>query len=851
MMQKLLFSFFATLCVLTATAQGTVKGKVIDKQTDEVLQFVNVVVQTASGKHVKGAITDATGHFNIGGLKDGAYQLQVSFVGYKTLTRKFNVSGGQRSVHFNALYLAEDTKTLREVQVTGQRSQMKLEVDRKVFSVDQVLAAAGGNVTDLLESIPSIEVTTDGEISLRGNSSVEVWINGKASGLTTDNRYEILQQIPAESIEKIEVIDNPSAKFSPEGSAGIINIVLKRDRKAGYYGSLQVGANNNKGYNASGNVNYSSGPLDAYVNIGYRKRGGSGGSKSEQHYKQTNEYQNYTSESENKGNNLFTRAGLTWHLTTKDDISLGGMFLYGKPTNTTTTPYHYGTIGASQDSYQMFRLNEGGGSRHMYHGELGYEHRFSDVHKLTAHGAYHRWMSDNENTYRDSTTYLTISPESAGQSKYHFQSRPAYVRNYSWEFKLDYENQISQNFKLEAGYNGRFSHENTPQESFEAANWDGSGMTEDQKYYNRFIYNMDTHAFYTTANFKLGKWGIMAGLRGEYWKVNTESYDYAQEHGTAAKDAPYKKDFFELFPSLFLNYNLTESAQLQLNYTRRLRRPWGGQLNSFKNTRDASMVEFGNPELTPEYTHSLSLNFLKTWAEHTLSISTYYRPTTDVMQRIRYQNSSDGIMYMTQKNLTKRQSMGIEIIGKNKLWRILDLTTTVNGYYNKLDGYDYIIEGQHVTGDGDESFSWDARLLASLILPYDLSVQATGNYRSRGVITQGYRKPNGSLDLGLRKSFFNKTIAVALNWRDVFNTRHWENYTESDTFWRHQKNWRDPRINIQVTWNFGNMNNKKNEVREDYQQPSPLDQQPPQGNFQNGNNGAFQNGNNGAGGGEE
>jgi hypothetical protein len=206
------------------------------------------------------------------------------------------------------------------------------------------------------------------------------------------------------------------------------------------------------------------------------------------------------------------------------------------------------------------------------------------------------------------------------------------------------------------------------------------------------------------------------------------------------------------------------------------------------------------------------------------------------MQRIRYQNSTDGMMYMTQMNLTKRQSLGVEIIGKNKLWRILDLTTTVNGYYNKLDGYDYLIEGQHVTGEGDESFSWDARLLASVILPYDLSVQATGNYRSRGVITQGYRKPNGSLDLGLRKSFFNKKIAVAVNWRDVFNTRHWENYTESDTFWRHQKNWRDPRVNIQLTWNFGNMSNdKKRDEREELQQPGSDEQQPQrQSDFHNG-----------------
>ena len=823
MCRILISTLFIIIGTVTAFAQGSVKGKVLDKQTDEVMEFVNVVVETPAGKLVKGAITDVGGQFFISGLKDGTYQLQVSFVGYKTLTRQFTISAKNRQQHYNALYISEDAKVLGEVQVTGQRSQMKLEVDRKVFSVDQILAAAGGSASDLLENIPSVEVTTDGEISLRGNSSVEVWINGKASGLTTDNRAEILQQIPAESIERIEVIDNPSAKYSPEGSAGIINIVLKRDRKGGYYGSLRAGANIHGGWNTSGNINYSSGVLDAFANLGYRRRRNSGGSKSEQHYKQTNEYQNYESDNTNKGGGLFARLGLTWHFTKNDDLSLGGMTLQGKHDNLTTTPYHYGTIGATTDSYQMFRRNSGDGKMHMYHAEMGYEHRFSDTHKLTAHAEYNRWMSDNDNIYQDSVWYVDVPHQ---HTTYSYQYRPMHVRNRSWEVKLDYENQISEHFKLEAGYNGRWSHENTPQESWMADNWEGTHLMEDELYYNRFIYSMDTHALYATVNTKIGKLGVMAGLRGEYWKVNTESYDYAQEHGTAAKEAPYKKDFFKLFPSLFLNYELTESAQLQLNYTYRLRRPWGGQLNSFRNTSDASMVSFGNPELTPEYTHSISLNFLKTWQEHTLSISTYYRPTTDVMQRIRYQNVDDGMMYMTTMNLTKRQSLGVELIGKNKLFRILDLTTTVNGYYNKLDGFSYVIDGQTVTGESDKSFSWDARMLASLILPYDISLQLTGNYRSRGVITQGYRKPNASLDLGFRKNFFNKTIAVAINWRDVFNTRHWENYTESETFWRHQKNWRDPNVNIQVTWNFGNMNNQRRRGEREELQPGNEQQQP-------------------------
>ena len=822
-------------------AQGVVRGHIFDKQSDEALQFVNVRVTDGQGQLVGGGMTDIKGQFQVKGLKDGSYKLDISFVGYKGANRSFQITPQKRTVNFSRIYLSEDAHTLKEVQVTGQRSQMKLEVDRKTFTVDEVLAAAGGSVADLLENIPSVEVTTDGEISLRGNSSVEVWINGKASGLTSDNRGEILQQIPAESIERIEIIDNPSAKYSPEGTAGIINIILKRDRKAGYYGSANAGANQKGGWNVGGNINYSSKLFDAYANIGYRKRKGSGGNLSEQYYKdangERNDYQLSEGDNDDKGGGLFARAGLTFHLTQNDDLTLSGMTMQGNHSRDNVTTYHYGNLQTGDDRI-MKRSTWGDGNHHMYNGELSYSHKFNEqgTHKLDASLSFNKWSSDGSNEYLNDTTYLQLSTLHPSPSSYTYQYRPMNINNRNWEAKFDYENQISRTLKLEAGYNGRFSHENTPQSSYEYGEQsqgqrlspEDGHLKEDYYFYNRFIYDMDVHALYATANMKFGKLGVMAGLRGEYWKVDTKS-DAKDEQGTIYQASPFKKDYFQLFPSLFLNYELTKTSQIQLNYTRRLRRPWGGQLNSFKNTRDASMIEFGNPHLTPEYTNSFSVNYLKTWPEHTLSVGTYYRPTTDVMQRISYQGTYNGqpTMYMTNFNVAKSQSAGAEVILKDKLWRILDLTTTLNAYYYKLDGFseDVTIRDDqtdqdittHVTGKSDENFAWDARLLASVILPYNITVQATGNYRSRSVITQGYRKANGSLDLGLRKTFFNKQFALALNWRDVFNTRHWENYTEGPTFWRHQKNWRDPRINIQLTWNFGNMKQKRRPNREDMQ----------------------------------
>ena len=806
-MKKLIVFCLLVLSAALCHAQGSVRGKVVDTATGSSMPFVNIAVyDKATQKFIKGAISDEKGLFYVTGLPYGSYTIKLSYMGYTELNKDFTLEAEHKHTNFNKINLSEDSQTLQEVTVTAQRPAMRLEVDRKSFDVSQDISNAGGAASDVLENIPSVEVDTEGNISLRGNTSVEVWINGKASGLTSDNRAEILQQLPAESIDRIEVIDNPSAKFSAEGSAGIINIVLKKDRTAGYYGSVQGGGSSRGSANASGNINFNVGKWEGYVNIGYRHRANDGGSSSYQEYLNTHQYQSYTTENDRMGNNLFSRAGITYNATKKDAFSLSGMMMVGNHKNGGVTPYHYGTIGAPQDSYIMLRNSSGHNDMRMFYGEFNYRHNFTDRHYLDFTVDYNNWRMDQDNVYQDSTEYF----DEPKPVEYDYQYRPMFNRNHSWEVKLDYENPITEDIMFQAGYQGNFRRENSPQESYiDETSWEGVNQVEDQEYYNRFIYNMDLHALYATATMKFGKLGVMAGLRGEYWRVNSESYDYEQEHDPSKRDPAFKKDFFQLFPSVFLSYQLTESQQLQLNYTRRLRRPWGGQLNSFRNTRDASMVSFGNPELTPEYSNSFSLNYLKTWNANSLLVSAYYRPTEDVIERISYQSSSDGMMYQTFMNVAKSLSSGVELVMKNQICKILNLTTTANAYYYKLNGFTYDIDGQTVTGEGNSNFTWNARMQASLMLPWDISFQVTGRYRSRQTVAQGYRKGNFRLNLGLRKSFLDRKLMLAINCRDVLNTGKFETYTSSETFTRYQKNWRSGRtVNFTLTYNFGNMKAK-------------------------------------------
>ena len=340
-----------------------------------------------------------------------------------------------------------------------------------------------------------------------------------------------------------------------------------------------------------------------------------------------------------------------------------------------------------------------------------------------------------------------------------------------------------------------------------------SDIQQDKTLYNRFLYNQDVHALYLTYGGKWGNLSYQAGLRGEYWNVKTHSLNYDQEFNGEPSEV-FEKDYFKLFPSAFLSYALPKNNEVQINYTRRLRRPWGGQLNSFRDISDASNISFGNPELTPEYSHSFELNYIKTWETgHTLSVSGYYRSTDDVIQRIRFLNTEENVMYTTSENVARQQNSGLELVGKNNLFNnVLNLTTTVNLYYSKLDGFTYMPEGAEspVTGEEDESFNWNVRMIANVSLPWGITLQGTGSYNSKRLMAQGYREPNYAVDLGLRKSFLKDKLTLNINVRDLLDSRKFRTVTSGDGFWQDSENWRGGRrIGFTLTFNFGNMNKKR------------------------------------------
>ena len=781
-----------------ALAQGTVKGKVIDSETKEELSFVNIAVSPKGSKDIAGGVaTDLSGGFEVNGLKFGTYTLTVSFVGYKTATREFSVSRTSPVAQLRPIQLSEDAQALKEVEITGIRSQMKFEIDKKVFNVDQAIAAAGGSASELLENIPSVEVDNEGSISLRGNTNVTIWIDGKPSGLTADNQGQILEQMPAENIDRIEVITNPSAKYSPEGTTGIINIILKKDKRKGYYGSIQAGANTddrgNVGGSLSGNINFNSKKWDLYANIGLRNHVHS---RTEHTYRDNldadgNKISYLNQDAVNTGRGLFCmlRGGATYHLGDKDNFSLDLMGNIGKRGGSNSNIYTSNVPALYDTSWRVSEQdnrNTGGSA------SLSYRHLFSKESTLDLLASYNRWNMEGNNLFTQTYDKKYLADTS-------MQRQESSVLSGFWTFQADYADKFSENMRMEAGYKGELQQEESPVSTFNGRR--ESELQENHQLYNDFFYGRDVHALYGTFSHKIKSFSYQLGLRGEYTSVETQSLSYGQSRGTAPV---YDTSYFNFFPSIFLSYALQQGHEFQLNYTRRISRPRGHRLNPFVNLEDTMNISFGNPYLLPEYSNSLEFNYLKKWNLHTLSLSLYHRNTDNMIQRIRYRDNQ--VMKSTFVNVAHEGRTGLELISKNTLFKMLDLTTTFNFYYNEMDSFTYWPQNAAlpVTAAAEEDFSWNVRMLASLALPKGFMLQLTGRYDAPRLVAQGERMANYSLDAGLRKSFFNKKLSMNLNVRDLFNTQSWHTITTGDGFYQDYEGHWGRHIRLMLTYQFGN-----------------------------------------------
>ena len=816
-MKKILFFMVAMFAVMAMEA-AVVKGKIVDAG-GSALDFVNVVVISKSDNGaVYGAISDEKGHFAVEGVPAGDYWFEVKFVGYQSVKKEVTIKSLNEEVKIGQIVLREDAKLLGEVEVVGQASQMRFDIDKKVFNVDQNLAASGASASEMLQGIPSVDVDNEGNVSLRNSSSVEVWINGKPSGLTEENRAQILEQMPAGSIEAVEIITNPSAKFNPEGTAGIINLVMKKDRKAGYYGSVSGGGMYNIGSPAPGanigvNFNYNSSLVDFYVNLGLRYMSHESGNVTDRYSFERLPMDSYTDVREQWGDTLFHlntlsanrsqflglfgRMGADFHITKKSTIGISVMG-HGGTNNSKNLNTYTREDWATMDTIIYERENQQGGMRPSYSVSLDYAYEIdpkgSEVRTSIEYSGHNR-----------SGDYIYKQRALQGYSPEYTQIQRQNGHNQNVNYKLDYTQKIGQTQKVEAGLYGSWQQRLAPSRAWNLEGEDNSYSRLIQ--FNDFNYEEWIAAMYATYGAKFGPFSMSLGLRGEYTNTFVRTRDVEEE--SAWEES--RRGYFQVYPTAFLSYVFPNNHELQANYTRRINRPRGRQINSFRDMSDSTNISFGNPLLDPEISSAVELNYLKTWDNHAISAGLYYRFSDNAIERVRYLDNN--VMFSTFENVSLRQSAGLEIVAKNKVTKWLNLTTTVNCYYAAMDSvfYDTDLDGElDLLYPFQQSFSWNARLMANFLIPMGWSAQLTGMYRSADVVAQGKMNSQYVVDLGVRKSFLDRKLNLALSIRDLLNSRRWANTTWGDNFWQYSSH--EPRgtmFSLSLTYNFGNMRAKK------------------------------------------
>ena len=822
-MKKQWIILFLVLVSSVNLLAGTITGKVVDFGTRQAIDFANVSVMQGENL-LTGTITNEKGEFTLE-IADGTYTLVVSFMGYREVKKELIVA--DKPVNVGRIALKEDTQTLGEVEVVGQNSSMRFELDKKVFTVDQNIASAGASVTDVLENIPSVDVDQEGNISLRNSEDVEIWINGKPAGLNAENRGQVLQQMPAGTIEKIELITNPSAKFSPEGTSGIINLVMKKDRKAGFYGSVQAGIDYSlaapwttpPGANVGFNINFNAGPVDGYFNVGYRYHTSNGGSITDRYIlsgasSQVLDSSLITSHLEqeglqsHRGGGLFARGGLNFHVAEGHTIGVSGFGMVSDPKVFKMYNSNHRTYLLTDANGNVLRDYTRDQTGTGYHpgGNATLDYTFEmDEHKLYVSGTYNHFgfnmLTDYVQAENGDTTW---------------QDQNSLSKDQGIEIKADYEWKPTQQSRLEAGYDYTRNWNNSYADAHNKYQ-DGSSV-EMMPYYADFQGLTQNHALYITyGNRFWDKLSVQVGLRGEYYMRHLESA-YKDGTGTVRdsyENFPNKKDtaYFQLYPSAYIGYDFGHGNELQLNYTRRVNRPWGHQINPRMDFSDSTNISYGNVDLLPAYSNNLELNYLKTWERHTLSAGVFWKYQEGAVQNIKYMEGD--VMKNTYLNVSTRQELGIEIVAKNRLFgELLQLTTSANFYWNNIAAVHETIMHQGVAIpvnlDKQNIFAGSARINAQFLFTKNFSGQISARYRSPRVVAQGTTSHSYSLDLGLRYTLLNKQLALALNVRDLLDSRARRNITWGDGFWQFSENrWHSRSISFTVTYNFGNQMGKR------------------------------------------
>jgi len=773
-----IFTNAVTLNAQTTTSEGKITAKVVDASNNQTIPFASAIVINRKTKAVvKGAQTDVDGNLIITGLPKGVFSFKVSYLGYQTMVRdSISISDALKEIKLGTINMKPSKGTaLSEVTITAPKSTIQLGIDKKIFSVDQSLVSEGGSASDLLQNVPSIQTDIDGNVSLRGSSGVRVLIDGKPSLIAGGNVAQILQSIPASSIESVELITNPSAKYDAEGQSGIINIVLKKNKKLGLNGSVALTAGNRENYNANTNLSFQNSKVNLFGNYSYRYGNRFGGGYNNITYLDGSAQgipngfadQITDSRSLDKGHNF--KAGVDYYVTDKSVLSFSGGF--NVRDNDRTELLTINRLYADRSPLQLSnRNNTNTGTGGSYDLNLDYGLKFAKPkEELTFNLSFSEGVNDNTQIYNTDIYNINGAPVN---SFLNIQDNDNYGYNKNYNIQTDYTLPLGQFGKIEAGYRSqiRFSESNQIAKNSDVLTGD---FITNLALSNLFNSKDQVHAIYFNFQNQIKNFGYQIGLRGEDATLDTRLGIY-QKDGQLAYN-PGKVAYTRLYPSIFLTEKLKGDQQVQLSYSRRVNRPRGWDTNPFLDVSDPLNYRQGNPNLQPEDVHAFELSYSKFWKAVTFTSSAYLRQTNDVIQRVRSDPNAEGITITTPQNLTKSINSGLELIARVDVAKAWNFTGNVNLYQSKIEGVPAfgVIE--------NSGFSWNGNLTNNFVLPYSITLQVKADYRASEVMAQGTRNANFGLDAGAKYDFKDKKSSLSLNIRDVFNSRRWTMTTNTGT----------------------------------------------------------------------
>jgi outer membrane receptor protein involved in Fe transport len=747
--------------------------------------------------------TDATGKFAFSSISPGTYILRVGFVGYHRYERKNIILNPGQQLNLGNLSLrTSGSQVLKEVEITAAAPGMVVGIDRKVFNVEQSLISQGGSVTDLLSDIPSLSVDADGTVSLRGSSSVRILIDGKPSAMAGSDITQVLQSLPANSVQRIEVITNPSAKYEAEGQSGIINIVLKKNIRSGLNGVATASAGTYHNYNGGLSLNYRDSSFNYYGNYDFRRFRSVGNGNSQTRYKDNNGSIDNNSESDRSGLGHSAKLGVDYFINQTTTIGVSGNFSIRDNKRNEDIFYRYENLpelNGTSTRYSRQTEDDTG-----YDLNLDFKKEFKRVgEELTFNTAYGRNKEDGVQTF-DQTFSNALTPADR-------RINNTYEIGDNTNIQLDYVRPFDEYSKLEAGYRTTLE---TDEESQISTRYDPltNNFAPDYKVSNKFDMQEDVHALYANYQNRISKsLGYQVGLRAEqaYMNTTTTTFDPAIPEGQRA--TPGRLAYFRVYPSIFLTQKFSEDQQLQLSYSRRVNRPNGWQVNPFVDVSDPLNIRQGNPNLRPEDIHSFELGYSRTLGKTSLTTSIYHRRVNEVIQMITQRVDSTSSATISQwNNISRNESTGFELISKTALGSAVDITGNANVYYNRFKGS---LEFNIAEQDG---INWDANISTNIKFVKNLTAQIRGNYNAPRVQAQGKSIAMFVVDAALRLSMFENKGSLLLNVRDVFNQRRWGGYTETSQFIRNFESRRSLRTGmISFSYRFGNSERREEKEREE------------------------------------